>query len=546
MLHPRGIPDVPEETTEVAHAAFPKGNIYMQMRDEMGVFYTDEAFAELFSRRGQPAQSPWQLALVTVMQFAEGLTDQQAADAVRGRIDWKYALGLELTDAGFDASVLCEFRTRLMTHEAAGLLLDAMLARFREDGLLKARGKQRTDSTHVLAAVRDLNRLECVGETMRYALNELAGVAPDWLREHSPATWYERYGKRVEAYRLPKHKVKREALAVEIGTDGYQLLSWLYAGATPGQLRALPAVEVLRQVWVQQFYLEEGQVSLRGKSDLPPCAKLIQSPYDPEARCNTKRDLTWTGYAAHLTETCDEDTPHFITHVATTPATTADVMVTETIHAELAARDLLPSEHLLDTGYMSVSHLITARTDYEVELLGPVLPDNSWQAQAGKGFDSTAFDIDWDEQTVTCPQGQVNHTWSSSHDQTGQEVIHMRFARADCRVCSCRADCTHSQTAGRSLKLYPEPLHTALQAARQQQTTEDFKTQYRERAGIEGTISQETRAFGMRRSRYIGLKKTHLQHVITAAATNLVRWWAWATETPHAQTRQSRFARLAA
>jgi transposase len=151
------------------------------------------------------------LALVTVLQFAENLPDRQAAEAVRSRIDWKYLLGLELTDSGFDASVLCEFRARLVAGAAEQRLLDHLLTLARERGLLKARGRQRTDSTHVLAAIHVLNRLECVGETLRHALNSLAVVAPEWLREQVPIDWYERYGSRVDNYRLPKADAERAA-----------------------------------------------------------------------------------------------------------------------------------------------------------------------------------------------------------------------------------------------------------------------------------------------------------------------------------------------
>src|SRR5450759_4887652 len=198
MLQANGLREIPTETRKVAQAAFPNGSLVMALRDELGVVYTDEQFTDLFSVRGQPAESPAGLALVTVLQFVEGLTDRQAADAVRGRIEWKYALGLELTDPGFDYSILSEFRARLLAGGAEERLLTTLLNLFRERGLLKAGGRQRTDSTHVLAAIRHLNRLELVGETMRYALNELAQSVPNWLTELTPADWYERYGRRFE------------------------------------------------------------------------------------------------------------------------------------------------------------------------------------------------------------------------------------------------------------------------------------------------------------------------------------------------------------
>ena len=204
MLHPQESPSVHEETHRVACAAFPKGTLCLHIADALGPIDHDGQFVTLFLRRGQPAEAPGRLALATVLQYVEGLSDRQAADAVRGRIDWKYALGLSLTDPGFDHTVLSEFRSRLIDGGAERLLLDTLLRCLREQGLVKAGGRQRTDSTHVLTAVRGLNRLERAGETLRAALNELAVVTPDWLQALAPAAWYERYGRRVENYRLPK------------------------------------------------------------------------------------------------------------------------------------------------------------------------------------------------------------------------------------------------------------------------------------------------------------------------------------------------------
>jgi transposase len=249
------IPPISEETARVAHAAFPHGTLLMQIREELGTLYTDEDFADLFPSHGQPAEAPWRLGLVSVFQFVEGLTDRQAADAVRSRLDWKYALSLDLTDPGFDHTVLSEFRTRLIQGEAEQRLLDVVLVHAQGQGWLKERGRQRTDSTHVLAASRMLRRLEVVGETLRHVLNVLAEVAPEWLHtQQLPAEWVERYGRRVEEYRLPKGPAEREQYANEIGADGWQILEALDDPATPSWLRDLPAVQVLRQVWAQQYH----------------------------------------------------------------------------------------------------------------------------------------------------------------------------------------------------------------------------------------------------------------------------------------------------
>jgi transposase len=251
---------IPAETIKVARAAFPKGNVYMKMYEQLGQIYVDSDFASLYPARcGQLALSPSRLALITVMQFAEGLSDRQAAEAVRSRIDWKYALGLELTDSGFDHSVLPEWRERLIVRDAQRQLLDKMLAQLKEQRLLKSRGKQRTDSTHILAAIRQVNRLELVGETLRYALNELATVAPQWLKAKVTQDWFDRYGARFEQYRLPPEKAAKKELALTIGADGHQILSAIYEQASNQQLRQLNSVEILRQVWVQQYAFVEGE-----------------------------------------------------------------------------------------------------------------------------------------------------------------------------------------------------------------------------------------------------------------------------------------------
>ncbi len=253
------IQPVPEETARVAQAAFPKGNLYLTMRNELGTIFEDKDFIDLFPERGQSAFWPWRLALVTVLQFRENLPDRQAAEAVRGRIDWKYLLGLELTDPGFDFSVLSEFRARLLQGRKEAILLDKLLERCRQLGLVKGRGKQRTDATRVLAAIRVMNRLELVGETVRAALNELATVAPDWLRRVAPVEWYQRYTRRIEDDRLPKSKEKRTAYAQLVGEDGFTLLDLLKKADAPPQSGQLQSIEALRQVLERHFERLEDQ-----------------------------------------------------------------------------------------------------------------------------------------------------------------------------------------------------------------------------------------------------------------------------------------------
>jgi transposase len=527
-LRPEPIGAIPVETARVARAAFPKGNVVTRLRDEFGALYEDGDFRKLYPVRGQPGLAPWRLALVTVLQFLEHLSDRQAADAVRARIDWKYALGLELTDPGFHFSVLAEFRARLVAGGAELLLLDTMLERFKARGLVRGRGRQRTDSTHVLAAVHDLHLLELVAETLRAALDDLAAVAPDWLRGVARPVWFERYGRRVEDYRLPKRREDREVLALAIGEDGFLLLDALDAPGAPAEAREVPMVGTLRDVWRVHYAREgDGRPRWRAGAELPPVGERLQSPYDPEAHYSTKRQMEWSGYKVHVTETCDEDAAHLVTHVLTCPAMRPDMASTAGIHERLAAKGLLPSEHFVDSAYVDAALLVESRRDHGVSLEGPVRGVANRHTGAAQGFAQRDFTIDWERERVTCPRGKTSVTWRAGLDEVGAPRIQAVFGRTDCGACAARELCTPAKAGRRSVYFHPRPEYEALNAARARMHDPAWKERYRVRAGVEGTLSQGVRAFGMRRSRYIGLAKTGLQQACTGAAMNVSRAVSW-------------------
>jgi transposase len=377
---------VPELTARVVRASFPKGTLAVRVREALGLLFADESFAEAFSARGRPAVSPGALALVSVLQYVEGLTDRQAADQVRARMDWKFLLGLELDDPGFDFSVLSDFRTRLIGHGLEEHVLDLVLARCSELGLLRAGGRQRTDSTHVLAAVRALNRMEFVGETLRTALEALAAAAPAWLSSQVTAEWAKRYGARIDSYHFPKGDNVRQEWAEQVGRDGFTILEAVYAPQAPIWLPEVPAVQVLRRAWIEQYHRDGQGVRWREGKDLPPGRRRLSSPYDPDARYGTKRGSGWCGYKTHLSETCEPDAPHLITHVATTDATVTDTEMTGTIHQGLAARELRPDEHDVDAGYVTAAHIVTARDEHDIELLGPVGLDTCHDNHPGRAL----------------------------------------------------------------------------------------------------------------------------------------------------------------
>ena len=547
-LKPQPISPIPEQTARVARVAFPKGNTFMQMRDELCVLWEDEDFSDLFPKRGQPALTPWRLALVTVMQFAENLPDRQAADAVRARIDWKYALGLELSDPGFDFSVLSEFRDRLLNGRAEQLLLEKMLERFAERGWVKARGKQRTDSTHVLSAVRMLNRIECVGETLRAALNALAIAAPQWLRERAPEDWFSRYGRPVYD-NLPKGVSARKEYAETVGKDGRLLLSWIGDCSSPGfsWLRQIPAVESLEKIWENQYRLDDGELIWREAKELPRAGERLDSPYDHDARYGNKRTKTWSGYKLHLTETCDEDLPRIVTRVGSTLAHLSDVSQTQEVHEDLHRRGLLPKEHVADAGFVDADLLVKSTLEHGVDLIGPVRPNVGWQARTEGAYDISRFTVDWEAKKATCPEGKQSRSWKPVVDAWGNADIVVRFSSKDCRECKSRPLCTRSKDKFRYLTLLPnKEEHEALQAARLRQKTPGWKSKYESRAGIEGTFSRAVSLLGVRRSRYRGQQKVSLEHVLTAVALSILRVMEWLGGITPPKRRVSAFAKLAA
>src|SRR6266705_1499438 len=452
-MQPQPWPQPAQEIVVAVRAMYARRRapLAVQVRDQLGELFADAQFAVAFGVRGKPGWSPGRLALVTVLQMAEALSDRQAAEAVGDKLSWKYALGLGLGDPGFDASVLSEFRTRVVAHGLEERVLDLLLVALQDKGILKAGGKQRTDSTHVVAAVRDLNRLELAGESVRACVEALAVAAPGWLAATFDVSgWGMRYGRRIDSWRLPTSQAKRAELAVAYGQDGFTLLAAVYAAAAPGWLRELPAVEVLRVVLLQNYtrtITSDGrEVVRRRETDtdgLPPGRLRLTSPYDTDARWGVKRDTFWNGYQVHISETCDTPDathttradaargqaawlPNLITGVATTDATVPDQAMTEPIHRQLAGRGLLPGEHYVDSGYPSAELIVGSRATFGIALITPVLADTSPQARAGAGFDRAAFHIDWDAQQVRCPKGHPSASWSAC-TQRGTQAVVVKF-----------------------------------------------------------------------------------------------------------------------
>lgn len=466
-----------------------------------------------------------------------------------------------MDDPGFDFSVLSEFRARVVAGGAEQAALDVLLAALVDKGLVKAGGRARTDSTHVISAVRDLNRLELAGESVRAAVEAIVAAAPGWFGQvFDVPGWSGRYGRRIDSWRLPTAKTKRDLLATDYGTDGLALVEAVYSPAAPVWLREIGAVQALRIVLLQNFLVvvdKQGRQVIRMRdadSDgLPPAPSRVASPYDLDTRWAAKGDdLFWNGYKVHISETCDDapapepgarrlEPPNIITGVLTTEATVPDVAVVTQVHAGLARRELVPGEHFVDAGYASADGVAAARAG-GIDLVTPLLADTSAQARAGAGYDRAAFVFDFDARTATCPQGKTSANWNPVVCNGKPKVV-VTFARVDCEPCPVRSLCTTAKAKHRQLTVPPREVLAIQQGNRAAQHDKDWQTRYAVRAGVEGTINQAL-DHGLRRARYRGIGKTRLQHVFIACAINLIRLDAHWNGHMLDRTRTSHIGRL--
>lgn len=544
-MYPQPIAPIPAETARLAWKINPKGTLIMRLRDRLGSLYQDEDFVALYPATGQPAYEPWRLALVIVFEYLEGLTDRQAAEAVRNRIDWKYALSLPLEDGGFDASIVSEFRQRLTEQQQAGVLLEKLVQTGLQEGWIHSNSKVRTDSTHILAKVRRLNQLELVGETLRATLDALSDLEPAWVRSHVPVEWAQRYGLLINERRLPKSEAERERWAKQVGADGFALLHLLQEPETPAALRHVPQVQTLQTVWQQCSQRDaHSQVQWRDGPPLPAKERLV-SPYETQARVGCKGKQTWVGYRTHLTETCEAELPELLVQVQTTVAPINDVEQLRPIQLDMRRQSLQPREQWVDGGYLDSALALSSR-QLGIEVLGPALSDQSWQARTPGGYTLKDFAIDWQEQVVRCPQGHESQSWEVFKSGKSAGSIRVLFAREICATCPVRTQCTRALQHGRQLSLPPPEQAEWLATNRQLQSDDAYRHRYGLRSGVEACISQAVRRLHARQARSRGQPAVHLQQVGCAVALNLIRLDAWWQRRPRGKLRRGRFGRLMA
>jgi transposase len=505
--------EIPGDTAQVGREILNENDPYRLVGDSVYDFLSLKDFASLYSQLGRGGICPIILSLVTVFQFLENIPDRVAAKWAVTRIDWKYALHLPLTWLGFNFSDLSNFRKRLLEHGAERLVFEKVLGWVRSLGLVKKHGRQRSDSTHIVGCVERLSRLELAWETLRVVLRAIEAIAPEWYEEKVPAAFHEAYAERQSDWRLSKQEVKSKMQTA--GCDGFWLLDHLDESG-PQIVLDLPEVATLRQVWEQQFERQEEtkKVSVRQ----PPIEgkDVIQSPHDPQARWSKKRGTEWVGYKLQVTETAeDEAEVQFITDIDVVAANEDDSEAVDAIQERLITRDLKPDEHYVDKGYVSGPNM-THSADRDIELVGPALADTSRKPE---GYKQRDFEIDFEKQEVTCPEGKTSQKWYERPQPDGHVGADVQF-RGQCQDCPARTQCAPGKS-GRTLSI--SPYYQELERRRAEQKTEVFKEKMRRRPAVEGTISELTRKHGARRARYRGNSKGRLQALFTGAAANLKR-----------------------
>lgn len=481
--------------------------------------FDDAQFDCLYEDGGRYPVSPSLLAGMTILQYMLKVSDRIAVDNTVMRRDWRIALGRDSEWEGFDPSVLCNFRKRLIAHGMERELFESVLDRLRELGLLSKRRRLRVDATHLVADVAVLSRADSLREAIRIVVCDLHRLKPTLERRPDFARLLTTYGEETWLGQSRGSDGELTQLAV----DGLALLE--ICGGWPAKGK-----QVLAQMLRENFiFPEEGPPQPLEKDQRPD--DRILTPHEPDARAGKKGDLLWTGDKVHIVETADDDQPNFIVDVMSTDPRLNDTQVLEDLAQR--AREALPDadQLLADGGYASAENTELARAA-GIDLICPPRGQNS------KGLlPICEFDIDLEAQIAICPEGHRNTVWSA-----GKRSINIRFPAAVCNSCPRRAECTTSNQ-GRGLHLSSHYSQLILDRARA--NTDEFKDLYKKRAPIESTISHLVRDCGLRRSRYRSGPKRALHAIFAATALNVRRLLHWmATDTAQTEASSEAFSRL--
>jgi transposase len=473
---------------------------------------------------GRPEIDPVFLTGVTLLQIMERLPDRQAITACKYDARWRLALAIPKDWPGIDPSTLAYFRCRLEKHDLAEVALQAGLEAMRNAGYLRRHGAVRIDSTHILGHVADMSRLECVRETLRLALEFLVSFGGKSAWE----PWFTRYAERNPRAVRDASTAHLRSTMQQAGRDARDILA--KAADLGAAVLQVDAVALLKRVFDEQFEIIEGGV-LQERRATPPGA--VHNPHDPEAEWSSKdtaRKTAWVGYKLQLCETAPEQagqptepTKAVITAVVTQPATTSDHgSVPPVLAAHEQGGQEKPNEAQTDAGYISGPALHEAKIQHYI-LTGPVAP----APRPDGRFGSDSFTVDIPNRVALCPAGQRSTECSRiTQKDTGKTSYYFAWPTDVCAACPLKDQCVSKEKTIPARSLEVGEHHMLVQERRLECKDPEYQQRMHRRSGIEGTHSELTRRYGIRRSRYRGRRKTNLQMQFTAAACNLRRWAA--------------------
>jgi transposase len=477
---------------------------------------------------GRVALEPVLLLGVSLLQYLEAIPDRQAVEWLRYHAGWNFALNRQLGDEMFHPTTLVNFRQRLLDHDLSQIGFTAVMEALVEAGLVARQSRQRLDSTQMFGRVSRMSRLDCVRESLRLALQELAQplkpeVRPEWW----PRLW-ERYVESQADYRAALETLVRKM--VEAGTDAQQLLGWL---ATPAakEFAGGTQVQLLARVFGEQFQVVAGTGAAQPKTKEQLSSARVQNPHDPDATYAAKgtgdQKKEQVGYKVQVAETVTEavlapgePTGNFISGILTHAARESDEE--GALKMEQEQQDMgwdKPPVQYVDAAYISTQELMKAAAEGR-ELIGPA-PGAA--AKDDPRFCTDHFNIQVEQRQAICPAGQQNSQCSRLEEQaTGRVSYRFEWSAEACAQCPLRPQCLKADQKHRTLAVGEH--HTILQGRRREQKTEPFKQRMKHRNAIEGTQSELVRAHGLRRARYRGLPKAKLQNYFIGAACNVKRW----------------------
>jgi transposase len=451
----------------------------------------------------------------------ERLPDRQAAEACTWDGRWKLALHMEVDEPGFHPTTLVKFRERLVRHGLGRVGFDGVLNAMREAGYLPKKTRQRLDSSHMIGLVSHMSRLECVRETLRLTLEALESIETSTRPEAWPV-WWERYVESKLDYKADAAQLRLKM--DQAGTDARELLRWTQS--REDVKAAEKSLELLRRVVVENFEeTDSGPVAQRRAQP----AGAVHNPHDPQAQWSTKkttRQKEWVGYKLQVAETVEEPcrapgepTRSVITALVTQEAIASDKAALPVVEQDWATTGQeKPSELYVDAGYTSGAELARGKVE-GCELKGPMQPAPTKEGRVS----SEAFDVSVEGRRAICPTGVSSTNCSRLEEkETGTVTYRFEWNNTLCAACLQRAQCLGEGQKHRTLVVGEH--HDLLQARREEQKTQAFQADMHHRNGIESTISELARGYGLRHCRYRGLAKSRLQTWFSGAACNLKRW----------------------